>query len=192
MNKVDQLSKIAKDIEGCKVCQEKKSGKAVPGEGNPDAKIVFVGEAPGKKEALTGRPFVGRSGQFLRSLIRDIGLKEEDVFITSPVKYLPDRGTPAPKDIAHGRIHLLKQLEIINPKIIVLLGSVAGQGVLEQKIPINMQHGNAIEKDDKKYFVTFHPSAALRFPPLRKLILSDFTKLKEIIKNYETAKFTPS
>lgn len=133
MSKSSALARIAKEIEKCQICKEGKSGKAVVGEGNPDADIVFIGEAPGKTEALTGRPFVGRSGQLLRSLIRESGLKEEEVYITSPVKYLPDRGTPSASDIVHGRVHLLKQLEVIDPKIVVLLGSVAVYGVLGEK-----------------------------------------------------------
>ena len=108
MNKQAELDKISHDIEHCVICKEGKSGKAVPGEGNPDADVVFLGEAPGKTEALTGRPFVGRSGKLLRGLIADAGLKDKEVFITSPVKYLPDRGTPTTQDIAHGRFHLLK------------------------------------------------------------------------------------
>src|SRR5437762_582030 len=108
MNKQKALDEIAKEIEKCEVCKVGKTGVAVPGEGNPDADIVFIGEAPGKTEAKTGKPFVGRSGQLLRSLIREIGLDDvKDVFITSPVKYLPLRGTPTPQDIAHGRVHLM-------------------------------------------------------------------------------------
>lgn len=185
--KAARLEVIAREIENCKICKKNKSGKAVPGEGNPDADVVFIGEAPGKQEAKTGRPFVGRSGKFLRSLIREIiGFKEDKVFITSPVKYLPDRGTPTSKDIAHGRVHLLKQLEIIDPKVIVLLGSVAAQGVLDQKIPIRANHGKILlrqltDQDDKMYFVTFHPSAALRFPQIKKLIIDDFQKLRSIL-----------
>lgn len=181
MDKRSALNKIAKEIERCRVCKVGKSGKAVPGEGNPDADIVFIGEAPGRQEAKTGRPFIGRSGQLLRKLISEAGLKEEDVFITSPVKYLPDRGTPTPKDIAHGRIHLIKQLDVIEPKIIVLLGAVATLGVLEERLPINKRHGEIIERDGKKYFVTFHPAAALRFPPIKKLLLSDFKKLVNLL-----------
>jgi DNA polymerase len=188
MDKATRLEKIAKEIEKCGTCKKEKSGKAVPGEGNPEASIVFIGEAPGKTEAKTGRPFVGRSGKFLRSLIREIGQKVEDVFITSPVKYLPDRGTPSSSDIAHGRIHLQKQLSIIDPKIIVLLGSVAIQGVLDRKIPITKQHGTVIEKNPstssgqvRKYFITLHPSAALRFPPIKKLFVEDFRRLKSLI-----------
>lgn len=180
------LFKIGQKIKNCKVCKIGKSGKAVPGEGNPDADIVFIGEAPGKKEAIEGRPFIGRSGQLLRSLIREIGLDDEkDVFITSPVKYLPNGpdgtpgGTPKPSDIKHGREHLAAQLEIIQPKVIVLLGNVAVQAVLETKIPVKKEHGKVIVRDGLKYLVTLHPAAALRFPPLKKLIKEDFGKLKK-------------
>lgn len=181
MNKQQQLDKIAKEIMVCLVCKEKKHGKAVPGEGNPDARVVFIGEAPGKTEALTGRPFVGRSGKFLRSLIRNAGLKEEEVYITSPVKYLPDRGTPTSEDIAHGRIHLMEQLAIVDPHIIVLMGRVAAEGVLQQKLAVMSQRGTILEKDKRKYFLTIHPAAAIRFQKFKKLIVEDFIKLQTIL-----------
>lgn len=188
MDKSQMLKNLVKEIEKCKVCQKDKSGKAVPGEGNPNASIVFIGEAPGRQEAKTGRPFVGRSGKFLRSLIKEIGLKEDEVFITSPVKYLPNSGTPSKSDINHGRLHLLKQLKIIDPKIVVLLGKVACFGVLEEEIAINKRHGEIIKKNPSgssgqvwKYFITFHPSAALRFPPIKKLFVGDFQKLQSVI-----------
>ncbi len=182
MNKQKVLNIISKEIEECVICPIGKSGKAVVGEGNPDADVVFIGEAPGKQEALIGRPFIGRSGKLIRGLIQSIGLQEKDVYITSPVKYLPDRGTPTREDIAHGRIHLMKQLDVIDPKIIVLLGSVATQGVLEEKVPVTKRHGQVVEKEGKKYFLTYHPAAALRYPPARKLLVEDFEKLKTIIK----------
>ncbi|MDP2637498.1 MAG: uracil-DNA glycosylase [Candidatus Levybacteria bacterium] len=181
IDKTLQLDKIAKEIENCKICRIGKSGKAVVGEGSPDAKIAFIGEAPGKKEAKTGRPFVGRSGQLLRALIRESGLKEEDVYITSPVKYLPDCGTPTPEDIKHGKIHLDKQLEVIDPKIIVLLGSVAVQAVLGKKLPVLKEHGKVIEEKGRKYFLTLHPAAALRFAKNKPLLLSDFKNLKSLL-----------
>jgi uracil-DNA glycosylase family 4 len=182
MDKQKALDKIAKEIENCSICKEGKSGKAVPGEGNPNADIIFMGEAPGKTEAATGRPFIGRSGKLLRTLIKEAGLQEEEVYITSPVKYLPDRGTPTPKDIAHGKLHLDKQLAIINPKAIVLLGSVAVQGVLGRKIPVKTEHGKIIEEDGRKYLVTLHPAAGLRFPPLKKLLIEDFKKVKNLVE----------
>lgn len=183
MNKQKALDKIAKEIEACEVCKIGKSGKAVPGEGNSDADIVFIGEAPGRQEAATGRPFIGRSGQLLRSLIREAGLKEEEVYITSPVKYLPDRGTPSVSDIKHGREHLMKQFAVIQPKFIVLLGNVATQGVLQSRIQVKKEHGRIIERDGKRYFITLHPAAALRFPSLKILIQKDFEKLRSLLKS---------
>lgn len=203
MNKQKELDKIAKEIEKCKVCKEGKTGLAVPGEGNPDADIVFIGEAPGKKEAVTGRPFIGRSGQLLRSLIREIGLDDEkDVYITSPVKYLPagrqglPGGTPTPQDIAHGRTHLMKQLKIINPKIVVLLGRVAAEGVLQRKVAVVKERGHVIDDPTSSgkaglrgarqiiYFLTYHPAAALRFPvKFKSLLKDDFQKVKSMIKS---------
>ncbi len=83
MNKQQALEKIAEEIRNCEICKQGKSGKAVPGEGNPDADIVFIGEAPGKTEAVTGRPFVGRSGKLLRLLIQEIGLIRHTHFLSS-------------------------------------------------------------------------------------------------------------
>jgi uracil-DNA glycosylase len=175
------LENIALEISNCQICQVGKSGLPVAGEGNPDAEVVFIGEAPGKQEAKAGRPFIGPAGKILRFLINEVGLKEEGVYITSPVKYLPDRGTPTKEDINHGRIHLNKQLEVINPKFIVLLGSVAAQALLEEKFPITQVHGTIIEKNDRKYFLTFHPAAGLHYPPNRILLKEDFKLLKRLL-----------
>ncbi len=177
--RIAALNKIAKEIAFCKACRRNKVGLPVPGEGSVNAKIAFIGEAPGKTEANTGRPFVGRSGQFLRALIRSLKLDDlKDVYITSPVKYLPKHGTPTPQEIAHGRKHLNEQLNIIQPKIIVLLGSVAVQAVLEKKLPMMQHHGTIIEQDGRKYFLTLHPAAGIRFVKFKKIIEKDFKKMK--------------
>lgn len=181
MTKQQKLQKVNDEIINCPTCPIDKTGNPVPGEGNADADIVFIGEAPGKKEAESGRPFIGRSGQLLRSQIRDSGLKEEDVYITSPVKYLPLRGTPTPADIAHGKIHLDKQLSIIDPNIIVLLGNTACQGVLGEKIPVMKEHGKIIERKGKKYFIMLHPAAAIRFQKFRNIFTEDFKTLQFIL-----------
>lgn len=181
MSKEQKLARIAREIEQCKVCQKHTLGNAVPGEGDPNAQVLFVGEAPGKEEAAIGRPFIGRSGKLLRKLIASIGLTQRDIFITSVGKYLPASGTPSMLQILHGREHILEQIAVIRPKIVVLLGSVAVQGVLGEKIPIRTRHGSKIEKNGLVYFITFHPAAALRFPHFRKDLESDFLKLKQII-----------
>ncbi|MFI5265184.1 MAG: uracil-DNA glycosylase family protein [Candidatus Levyibacteriota bacterium] len=181
MDKTKKLEKISKEIENCSECKKNKVGKAVVGEGDPDADIVFIGEAPGRTEAETGRPFVGRSGKLLRKLINEAGLKEKDVYITSPVKYLPIYVTPTPQDIAHGKTHLDRQIKIIDPKIIVLLGNVAVQGVLSRKVQASKEHGRIIEEHSRKYFITVHPAAALRFKKFKVLLEEDFKNLKKLL-----------
>lgn len=181
MNKQKELEKIAKEIENCEICKKDKIGVAVPGEGNPDADVMFIGEAPGKQEAQTGRPFVGRSGKFLRSQIEAIGLKDEDVYITSPVKYLPVYVTPKPADILHGKTHFDEQVKIIDPKIMVLMGNVAAIAVVGEKIPIMKMHGEVIERNGRKYFISLHPAAAIRFQKFRSVFIEDFQKIKKII-----------
>lgn len=182
MNKQKELDKIAAQIAACKICKQKKVGVAVPGEGNPDADIVFIGEAPGKQESVTGRPFIGRAGKLLRTLIAAAGLKDNDVFITSPVKYLPKHVTPTPAEVAHGRSHLNEQLKIIQPKVIVLMGRVACLAILERNCSIASEHGKIIKSDDGiKYFLSYHPAAALHAPNLRPTLIADFKKLKRLI-----------
>lgn len=187
MGKQNALGKIAREIEDCKICKIGKIGKAVPGEGSAEAKIMFVGEAPGRLEAETGRPFVGRSGKLLRKMIEEVGLSENEVYITSPVKYLPKRGTPLASDIEHGKIHFDKQVEIINPKIIVVLGSVAAQAVLNEKIPILKMRGKIVDHpstnsgSSRKVFITFHPSYILRFQRDLPKFREDFQKIKMLL-----------
>lgn len=181
MNKNEKLKGIAEKIANCSICRKDTLGLPVVGEGDSDAQVMFVGEAPGKKEAETGRPFIGRSGQLLRKDIREIGLSEEDVFITSVCKYLPRKGTPSPTQIKHARIYLQQQIDIINPKIIVLLGSVACKGVLNMQISVAKHHGTIIVKDGRKCFITYHPAAAIRFRKNLIYFEQDFQRLKEIL-----------
>ena len=183
MNKDQKLQDIAREIESCDACKVGKHGMAVPGEGNANADVFFVGEAPGRNEAETGRPFIGRSGKLLRKMIAEAGLTDSEVYITSPVKYLPDYITPTPQDIAHGKTHFDKQVEIVDPKIIVLLGRVASLAVLNKKISVVAEHGNIIEDNGRKYFITVHPSAALRFKKMKATLEEDFKKLKKLISN---------
>ncbi len=181
MDKGKELKKLEAEISKCDICKEHGIGKMVFGEGDVNAKVMFVGEAPGKNEAKVGRPFIGRSGKLLRKMITDLGLKEKEVYITSPVKYLPEYGTPKPRDIEHARVHFNKQIGIIDPKMIVLLGSTAAQAILEEKLPILKMHGASIEKNDRTYFLTLHPAAAVRFQKFRLLISEDFKKLKKLL-----------
>lgn len=171
------LTRIGRQVAACRSCKRHGVGKPVVGEGKPNARIVFVGEAPGRQEAQSGRPFVGRAGQWLRQAIRHIGLDEQSVYLTNPVKYRPTGRTPSAADVAHGRIHLLQQLDIINPKIVVLLGTTACLGVLNENVAVRARHGDVVVRDGRTYLITCHP-AAVRFPAIRKAVLQDFRKLK--------------
>ena len=182
MDKQAELDKIAQEIEQCKICKAGKIGKAVVGEGSPNAEIVFLGEAPGKKEAQSGRPFIGPASKVLRKLIEDAGIKAEEVFITSPVKYLPEYVTPTPADVEHGKTHLLKQLNIIKPKVIVLMGRVAALAMLGRNISVAEEHGKIIKEGGYTFLITYHPAAPLYSPKVRVELENDFKKLKKIIK----------
>jgi DNA polymerase len=181
--KIEDLQKIAKEIERCEVCNKYKIGLIIPGEGKPNAKIMFMGEAGGPTESKVGRPFVGRSGKFLMQLLSSIGIKREDVFLTSPVKYYPGSRAPTNEEIMHGMIHTSKQIEIINPKLIVMLGNVALKALFpNEKLKVSEIHGNPIRKNGRIYFPTFHPSAARRFPKVREKMIKDFEKLKLLVE----------
>jgi uracil-DNA glycosylase len=184
MTKQDkELQKVTESILSCQVCNRNKKGLLVPGEGSSKADIVFVGEAPGKEEIKTGRPFIGRAGKVLRELIASVGLTPEDVFITSAVKYLPKTYiTPKPIDIAHGQKHLLAQLEVIKPKVIVILGNTSALSLLHEKFAISQAHGKVIKQKDLNYFISYHPAAPLYSPKLREVIFKDFKKLKRLIR----------
>lgn len=174
-----KLEEIARKIAKCRKCKEGKSGLPVVGEGDIFSKVMFVGEAPGRKEAETGRPFVGRAGKLLTELLKSIGIDRQDVYITSPVKYYPGRRTPKDSEVRHGTIHLLKQIEAINPKLIVLLGRIAHKALIGE-VQITKMHRKTLKKDGRFYFSTFHPAAALRFPKIKKIMRKDFVSLKKI------------
>jgi uracil-DNA glycosylase len=181
MNIQRKLEMIAKEIRECKACKQGGSGMPVPGEGTGDFPVMFIGEAPGKKEAKTGRPFVGRSGTFLRQMIREAGMDERQVFITSPVHYLPDAGKPSPAMIEHGATHLRKQVGAIRPRVVVLLGNSACRALLGTRIEIAKHHGTVIEKEGVSFFISFHPAYAIRFPEGRKKFIRDFQSLRNLI-----------
>lgn len=176
-----KLAQLEKEILACTICRGVGIGKMVFGEGDPDAKVMFIGEAPGRKEADTGRPFIGRSGQLLRAHIRDVGLREEEVYITSPVKYLPKKGTPSKKEIAHSLGHFHKQIAIINPHLLVLLGKTAVAATLQKDVPVLTRHGEIIEFDGRRALLTIHPAAVLRFPKYKSIFAEDFQKIRDLI-----------
>lgn len=152
--------------------------KVVFGEGPKNAKIMFIGEAPGKQEVKLGEPFVGPAGKFLDKELKKIGLKRKRIYITSVLKCrLPLTKSNIKK---HAPI-LFHQIKTIKPKIIVLLGKIASETLL-RKFMLKKEHGDVFKINNTFYLVTFHPSAARRFPKIMKLFERDFKTLKNLIK----------
>ncbi len=181
---MSRLKKIAAEIQNCRRCRLwKRRRHAVPGEGNPHARIMLIGQAPGKKEDETGRPFVGRAGKLLTALLENNGIKREKVFITSVVKCFPPKNRLPKKDeIAACRPYLMQQIALIKPKTIVLLGNVAIKTVLGNVGGLEKIHGRRILRDNITYIPTYHPAAAMRFPKIRKKLEMD---LKNLIRGIE-------
>ncbi len=155
--------------------------KVVLDEGPLKAKLMFVGEAPGKNEDLQGRPFVGRAGRFLDKILEQVGINRKKAFITSVVKFLPAKRTPNKKEIALCLPYTLKQIKAIKPKVICLLGNVALNALLSKKMRISKVHGKKFIKEGIIYFPTFHPAAAMRNKEMARLMKRDLRKLKFVL-----------
>ncbi|MEM5766452.1 MAG: uracil-DNA glycosylase [Candidatus Aenigmatarchaeota archaeon] len=180
---MNDLEKIASEIENCKKCGLWEIRKrTVPGEDPSNAKIVFLGQTPGRNENIQGKPFVGISGKLLNKLLESIKLKREKFFITGVVKcHTPKNRKPNKKEIKSCIFFTLKQLEVIKPKIVALLGDVTIKA-LRFKGKLSEIHGEKVEMDGKIYFFTFHPAASMRFPKIRKLVEEDFRKLVKLVE----------
>ncbi|VVB76697.1 RNA pyrophosphohydrolase [uncultured archaeon] len=157
------------------------SRRLVPGDGPLDAKAVMLGEAPGAREDEQGLPFVGRSGEMLSRVTHRAKLKRDSFYITSVVQFRPpENRAPAKEEIAACAPFLKRQLAIINPKFVVLLGRTAASTVLGIN-EMEANHGRVVEKDGVQYFITYHPAAALRSTTNLEKMAGDFEKLRELI-----------
>lgn len=180
------LNQLHLQIADCKICPLYKTAiKSVPGDGNPSAKIIFIGEAPGRKEDETGLPFVGRAGKLLDQLLESIDLDRKSVFITSVIKHHPPKNRqPKPLEIKKCSHWMDMQLSIIKPKIIVTLGRFAMDYFL-QDAKISQIHGTiqliTKDKQDYKIFPVYHPAAGLRSTRNKNKLFEDFRKLKKVI-----------
>ena len=155
------------------------SERLVPGEGRLDAKLMIIGQAPGANEDVQLRPFVGRSGQLLDSLLKKVGIDRKDAYITSVVQFFPpENRLPSRTEVAICRPFLKKQIEIIRPKYMITLGNLSSSTLLGAG-EVEKNHGKLIEKGEMTCLVAFHPAAALRFKDNYGLMLSDFRKLRE-------------
>ena len=185
--KKEQIAKVAQKIRENNICPElrEQATQLVMGDGNPDADIVFIGEAPGKNEDEQGLPFVGAAGKFLNEMLATIDLKREDVYITNIVKYRPPNNRdPLPEEKKAFWPYLLKQLQIIEPKIIVTLGRHSMEYFLPDK-KISQIHGQPkrIQFGDKKLVILplYHPAAALYNGGMRQTLIEDFDTIPTIL-----------
>ncbi len=196
MSKDNQMKKLEEKIKKCQRCPlGQLRTHPVPGSGSYDARIMFVGEAPGYWEDQKGLPFVGRAGRILDELLEEIGLKREDVYITNIVKCRPPGNRdPTEEEIKACSPYLDKQIDLIRPKIIVPLGRHSMAYILRKfgfvPEPISKIHGNVFEAHTLfgKILIVpvYHPAVALYKPALKKELQMDFKTLKEILNDIES------
>lgn len=191
MDAREELEKIAKRVGKCTRCPlYKKATNPVPGEGNPKAKVMFIGEGPGYWEDQKGRPFVGQAGKLLDKLLASIKLSRKEVFIGNMVKHRPPGNRdPLPEEIEACQPFLDEQIEIINPKIIVTLGRFSMAKFLPDE-KISQIHGQArfVNWKGKKLIVLpmYHPAAALRRGEIMRQIEEDFQKIPQLLRAEST------
>jgi uracil-DNA glycosylase len=171
----DSLLKIRDDIGDCTRCKlHKARNKIVFADGNPKAKLVFVGEGPGRDEDMQGLPFVGRAGKLLTQMIEAMGLQRQDVYICNVVKCRPpENRLPEPDEIKTCSPFLLRQLDAVDPQVIVALGACAAQTLLQTTRGISHFRGQWQEFGGRKLMATYHPAYLLRNPPAKADVWKD-------------------
>ncbi len=179
-----QLDEIQQKILDDKICPDlaEQATQLVFGEGNPDAELVFIGEAPGKKEDQTGKPFVGAAGRFLNDMLASIGLKRDDVYITNIVKYRPPNNRdPLPEEKSVFMPFLESQLEVIKPRLTITLGRHSLNCFLPD-LKISEGHGQIQKLNGREFLPLFHPAAALYNGGLRQTLLDDFALIPALLQ----------
>jgi DNA polymerase len=194
MDKKEKLENLNKKwMEECECELKKTATQAVPGDGNSDAEIVFIGEAPGRSEDKEGRPFVGAAGKFLNEMLSTIDFKREDIYITNIVKYRPPNNRdPLPEEKASCREWLLEELKIISPNLIIFLGRHAMNNFFPD-LQISGAHGKLLIKSfkgmsTKYFFPLYHPAAALYDGSMREILIADFKKIPTVLRKINSPK----
>lgn len=189
----DSLEIIAGEVRSCTLCALSRGRKnAVPGEGNSLAKIMFIGEAPGRSEDEQGRPFVGAAGKLLTEALQEAGLAREDVFITNVVKCRPPENR-VPRDEERGacKPYLERQIRLVNPRIICVLGRTAYESLLGGG-SITSNRGRVVRHDERSYFLTVHPAAVIYNPDLKSIFKKDILNLVGELRKIESSSRTSS
>ena len=181
----NSLKQLEAAICNCQLCPLGKTRtKFVFGVGNPDARIMFVGEAPGRDEDVQGIPFVGRAGKLLDSMLSEVGLAREDVYIGNVLKCRPPNNRdPQPDEVQHCEPYLQKQIKLIKPAIICALGRIAAQTLLKTTTPLGKMRDRWFDYKGTKFMVTYHPAAILRTASYRESAMSDLKRLIEELEN---------
>ena len=180
----ETLAAIRDDIGDCVRCKLCTLGRKqiVFGVGNPQAKLMFVGEAPGRDEDIQGIPFVGRAGQKLTQIIEAIGLKRDDVYIANVIKCRPpDNRNPEPDEVEQCEPFLFRQVDTIKPKVIVALGTFAAKSLLKSTDSITRLRGRVYDYRGAKLVPTFHPAFLLRNPSCRREVWEDMKKVRTLL-----------
>jgi uracil-DNA glycosylase family 4 len=175
------LESIREEIGDCQRCKLARTRtNIVFGSGNPNAELVFVGEAPGSDEDQQGLPFVGRAGQLLTKIIESINLKREDVYICNVLKCRPPGNrNPDPEEVAMCNPFMKRQLAAIKPKIVCCLGTFAAQTVLQTVAPISKLRGKFFDMDGLRVIATFHPAYLLRSPEKKREVWEDMKQIRD-------------
>jgi len=185
MDRQAEFEKLVKDIKEHTCSLRAGCIQAVPGAGNINSSVVFIGEGPGRKEDEQGKPFVGPAGKLWEEAIGKLGWRREDVYITNVVKCRPPNNRdPLVSEVEEHRPFLERELAIIKPKLIVLLGRHAMQWFLPGE-KISAIRGTAKRRGDKVYFVVYHPAAALYDPKLKDVLMADFKKIPILLKKID-------
>lgn len=181
----DALAALRQEIgPACTRCKLHALGRrqVVFGAGNPQARLMFVGEAPGEDEDLQGEPFVGRAGQLLTKIIEAMGMTREQVYIANLIKCRPPGNrNPEPDEVATCEPFLFEQLGIIQPRIVVPLGKFAAQALLRTTEPITKLRGRVFEWRGASLIPTFHPAYLLRNPPAKREVWEDMKKVRDLL-----------
>jgi uracil-DNA glycosylase family 4 len=187
---VAALSAIRDDIGDCVRCKLCTLGRKqiVFGVGNPNADLMFVGEAPGRDEDIQGIPFVGRAGRKLTQIIEAIGLKREDVYIANVIKCRPpENRNPEPDEVEQCEPFLFRQVDTIRPKVIVALGTFAAKSLLKSSDSISRLRGRVYDYRGAKLVPTFHPAFLLRNPSCRREVWEDMKKVRALLNGEDVA-----
>jgi uracil-DNA glycosylase len=184
LTQADALTAVRTDIGDCTRCKLHTLGRTqvVFGVGNPNADLMFVGEAPGADEDIQGIPFVGRAGQLLTKIIEAIGMKREDVYIANVIKCRPPQNrNPEPDEVETCEPFLFRQIDVIRPKVIVALGKFGAQTLLRTLDPISRLRGRVFEYRGSKLIPTFHPAYLLRNPSSKREVWEDMKLVRRLL-----------